>query len=148
MTNKYKAMTNGTRRWYIWQFFLALILVWILFVLFAPHFLNGTLYHIKSPFEAHYSNGQIHIEAMRNSKVAGEATNYARLNCGEFQYQYAPMVGSIVRGTTILTDRINIPPGYEGICYLTGFIKYEPVPLLILTHEYESVKFEIPSIQE
>lgn len=120
------------------------VLIYLVFVLFAPMFLNGNLYHIESPVPVTVESDQILIHAHRTSIVSGPASHATRITCDNVLVQFADRDhGTVSKGDDIVTIPRPIPEGLSGECIIEGVVEYNIMPLLTLHHEYYTETFII-----
>lgn len=122
------------------------IVAYVLFVLFAPFVFNGNLYHIDSPVEVFPSGNYLQVHVHRTSHVETPGINHATLICEGIKYPYKDRFAGITKGDDVLVDYLPVPDGVYGTCELEGFVEYEPILFLKLTHHWYSETFTIPDI--
>lgn len=121
-----------------------LIVFYLILAVFLPFIFDGHLYHLESPFPATPEGNVILIRVERRSLISREALNHPRITCDGVQYQYETIPGSIYFGKDILTTHLPKPHQLKGDnCVIEGFIEYDVLPFITLTHEYYSEPFSL-----
>lgn len=121
-----------------------LIILYMLLAAFLPFVFDGHLYRFKSPFSAIPQGNSIIIQVERTSLIDRTAYNHPKITCDGVQYQYQMQVGATFKGTDIIITQLPKPYELKGDeCIIEGFVEYEVLPFITLTHEYYSEPFSL-----
>jgi len=120
-------------------------IMWLLFAVFAPFFLNGNLYHIQSPAEVRIINDKVHVRIIRTSKINAIGDSSIEAVCDEVHY-LPTIQRPIEKGTSDFWSERNLPPHATGECYFSAVMTYTPFGRIgpTLSHSWYSEKFIAP----
>ena len=137
-----------SKRFHLYAFIvLALPLLWLLFNLSTPAWVNGWFYRIEDPVQVvQVGDDKVTLRFDRFSLRSMRGTFTNELQCENQLYEFGETTGPLERGHNTFDFALPLPDDAEGKCCYRGDVEYMPFGFFgpTLIHPWESEGFIVP----